>query len=480
MREIYIERKDRLLRIAIKDDNKLTDCFIEEDNCEANPGEIYRGIVKNIVPAIKCAFIDIGFEKNCYMYIDKKFQNTNLKKGQELIVEVIKEEAGGKGAKVTNAFSIPGRYSVLMTMNHEISFSSKIKNDVFINEVLKKVEKPDDIGMMIRTNAIGMSIEEISSEFNELYKIYQEVMLRGKHSVKPGLLYSDEGVMSRVLRDSVNDDTVKVIVDSEEDYEYIKNYKKKKGDIQAAIDLYIERRTLFDYFGIEKEILKLRNDKVNLACGGNIVIEKTEAMYVIDVNSGKNVGNNALNKTALVTNLQAAAEIVLQIRLRNLSGIIIIDFIDVKDDTEKQQIINILREGFKNDKNKTVIYPFTELNLVQIARRRRGKNIHEFMEESCKECKGKGKKLKTSYLMMLIKNEVFKVDNEDSIHDIYIEINEGYRETINGDILGFVQEVNGLNKRIYLKFTTLVEYFRVEPLIFANQLQNVEQYKIYG
>jgi ribonuclease G len=480
MKEVFIERRETLLRIAIKDSGKLVDCFMEEDTKGAVSGQIYKGIVKNIVPGIKCAFLDIGLEKNAYLYMDTKLENTKLKKGEELIVEVLKEELGDKGAKVTNKFSIAGRYVALITINKSVNFSSKIDNNVFKDKVRSDIKKPEDIGLMIRTNAQWVDIESINNEVEKLYKEYKRILQEGSYSIKPKLLYSDEGVMDRVLRDNLDEHTERLVVDSPKDFEHIKKYVSNRSDVNAKVELFEENRTLFDFYNIEKDILALRNPRVNLNCGGYIIIEKTEAMYVIDVNSGKNISGRAIEKTAMHTNLEAAETIAKQIRLRNLSGIILIDFIDVNDMELKRRLIKTLEEGFSSDKNKTIIFPFTELNLVQIARRRRGKNISEFMEEDCSECKGKGRKLKNSYMFLLIKNELLKIDEEKSIKDIYIEINESYKERIEGDILTFIKDIGGMEKNIYLNFTSIEEYFKIEPLIFMNQINNVQKFKVYG
>ena len=478
MREIFIERRDKLIRIGIKDKGKLVECYIEEECNEARPGQIYKGIIKNIVPAIKCAFIDIGYNKNAYLHLDNKTGAQRFKKGDEVIVEVIKEEIGTKGAKVTSAISLAGRYCALITQNTDVNFSSKILNADFKRNLRKLISKPKQVGIMIRTNAQGVDSEAINKEFSKLYHIYENIKAESTFSQKPHLLYSDEGVLDSVLRDSFNKDTVKVIVDNEKDFLHIKDYIDKMRDINTIPEFYEEHRTLFDFYGIEREILSLRNNIVNLSCGGYIVIERTEAMYVIDVNSGKSISSTSIEKTAFLTNLQAAEEIATQIKLRNLSGIILVDFIDMVNAENKKQVISRLQDGFVGDKNKIVVYPFTELNLVQISRRRRGKDIHEFMEDPCKECKGRGEKLKANYLYILIKNEVLRVDSDDRIKDIYIEINEEYMDVIKSDLLCFIKEIGGINKQVYLNFTDMVEYFKIEPLIFMSQIQNVERFKI--
>jgi ribonuclease G len=480
MREIFIERRDKILRIAIKDNNRLSDCFMEEESNEAFPGQIYNGIVKNVLPGIKSAFIDIGLDKNAYMYIDRKLGNINIKKGDEIIVEVVKEELGGKGATVTNKFTIAGRYSVVTTANKNINISSKIKDEDLKRALLDKISKPDDIGLTIRTNACEAEFSSINEEISRLYQLYKGIITEGSYRRKPGLLYSDEGVLDRMLRDNISKNTKRIIVDSCEDYNHVLDFLKNRLEIPVKPELYNEHRTLFDFYGIEKELLNLRNNRVGLSCGGYIVIDKTEAMYVIDVNSGKNVGNDNLSKTVEVTNLQAAAEIPLQVRLRNLSGIIIIDFIDITSDAIKEKIINTLKKGFEDDKNKTIIYPFTELNLVQIARRRRGKTIYDYMEEECVECKGKGRRLRLDYIKLLLKNEILRADAESKIKDIYIQLDEAYKTTVEKSIGEFVKDIGGEEKRLYLKFAENIEYFKLEPLIFESQVKKVENYKIYG
>ena len=192
-----------------------------------------------------------------------------------------------------------------------------------------------------------------------------------------------------MLRDKISVDPVKVILDNKEDYEFAKNYLK--DDENAKIVLYTDTRALFDAYEIEKELLKLRHNKVVLPCGGSIVIDKTEAMYVIDVNTGKNIKERNFEKTILETNVEAAKEIGRQILLRNLSGIIVIDFIDLRDKAHKSIVMRELKEALKDDGGNVKIFPFTELNLVQIARKRIGKSVYEYMEESCTLCKGSGR-----------------------------------------------------------------------------------------
>ncbi|MFL0267796.1 ribonuclease E/G [Candidatus Clostridium radicumherbarum] len=480
MKELFIERRERLLRIAIRNMGKLEECYIEEENNEPKQGEIYRGIVKNIVPAIKCAFLDIGFGKNCYMYLDRKFNNTNIKKNDELVVEVLKEGIGDKGPKITNAFSIPGRYVVLETLYKEIRFSSKIQSEEFKKAVLDNIPAPKDLGLKIRTNAEKVSIDRIKEEIERLLVLYNNILNDFNLSSKPKLLYGGEGILDKVLRDKLDLETDKIIINNEKDYKYIKDILKHNTDVQCTVELYAESRTLFDYSGIEKEILSLRNSRVFLKNGGFIVIDKTEGMYVIDVNSGKNIKSSSLEKTAYETNLEAAYEIGKQIKLRNLSGIIIVDFIDMTKIAYKEDVFTALKKAFESDKNKTVVYNFTELNLIQIARKRIGRPILEYLEEDCIKCSGKGKKLKFSYMIELIRNEIYKIDNSLNIDNVYIEVSSSYMEEINKDIEGFINSIEAQNKKVFLSYVQNKDFIKVEPLIFSSEVEKMQKFKIYG
>ena len=478
MKEIFIERREDILRIAIKSGNKLIDCFMEEEEKGAYPGQIYKAVVRNIIPAIKSAFLDIGLEKNAYLYLEGRYEKKKIKKGDELIVEVVKEEIGDKGAKVTTAFSLPGRYCVLVTDTCEVSFSSKISSGEFKQQLLSALKKPKDIGIKIRTAAATVTLDEINEEINNLYEIYTRIVREESYKAKPGLLHSDGGVIARVLRDNVDDSVSKITVDNESDFNIIKEFVKGKRDISAQVEFYKEHRSLFEVYNIEKEILALRKKRVNLTCGGYVIIEKTEAMYVIDVNSGKNVAAGHREATAFSTNCETAEVCVKQIRLRNLSGIIIIDFIDMEEDKHRRQVLELLRKGFEEDKNKTIIYPFTELSLVQIARRRRGKPVTEFIEERCAECNGGGHKLRFSYICSLIRNDILKIDNDSKIRDIYLQLNTYYKSAVENSLEQFLKSIDGEGKNIYLKYDDTVESFKLEPVIFATQLEAVERYRV--
>lgn len=478
MKEIFIERREEILRIAIKKGNKLIDCFMEEEEKGPYPGQIYKAVVKNIIPAIKSAFLDIGLEKNAYLYLEGRYEKKKIKKGDELIVEIVKEELGDKGAKVTTAFSLPGRYCVLLTDNTAVTFSSKITSQEYKKNILSTIEKPQEIGIKVRTAAASVTLEEINAEIRNLYNAYDKIIKEKSYKIKPGILHSDGGVVGRVLRDNVDESISKIVVDNKEDFDIISEFISGKKDITAQVEYYKEHRSLFEFFSIEKEILALRKKRVNLPSGGYIIIEKTEAMHVIDVNSGKNVSSSHREATVFSTNCEAAEASSRQIRLRNLGGIILIDFIDMEDSKHRLQVLELLRKGFEEDKNKTVVYPFTELSLVQIARRRRGKMVTDFIEERCDQCGGHGQKLRFSYICQLIKNDILKADNESRIKDIFIQLNSYYKKYVDNNLQHFLKTISAEDKNIYLKYEDDIESFKIEPIIFLSQMEAVERYRI--
>jgi len=477
LKEIFIERTSKVLRIIITHQKIVKECLIREKDGNAYPGEIYMGVVKNIVPAIKCAFIDIGCKRNAYMYMDKKFKNLNLKKGDMVIGEVVKEDQGKKGAKIVKNVSIPGKYCVLNSSYNGIQFSKKIHSESFKKSISESLKLPAKVGLMIRTESENVPMEVVCSEMEKLYIKYDEIMKYAAYLKKPGLLFDNGGILGEVLRDKLVGNDFIIYANNPWDYKYVKDFLKGLHNAHVNLKLYTGNKSLFSHYELENKILNLRNNKIDLKCGGYIVINKTEAMFVIDVNSGKNIKGNAMDKTVLITNLQAAEEISAQIILRNLNGIILIDFIDMDNNKNKKKVMDKLKEGFLMDKNKTVIYPFTELNLVQIARKRVGKSINDYIEEECGCCQGTGKKMKVSYMTLLIRNEILNMCCENNVEDIHIEIDPYYESYIKKNIKDFVKDIGGEDKRVYITYGKRL-YFKLEALLFASDIENFMNFRV--
>ncbi|MFW2489987.1 Rne/Rng family ribonuclease [Clostridium chromiireducens] len=476
MKEIFIERRDKLLRIAVKSNKELIESIVEENKDEPIIGEIYKGRIKNILPAINSIFVDLGLDKEGYMYYSDELKVKGVKKGDEILVEVIKEPLNDKGAKLSSKVSIPGKHVVLNCYEEGIEFSKRIEDKEKKNNILNNLEPLIGAGITVRTEGANVEIDVLKKEIAKLYKEFQDIDRKMKHSLGLKKLYGEDLTLKKLLMNSFGGEITKIYVNNEIDYEKIFNFIN--GQENLEVEKYEGYRNIFDFYGIEKELLKLRHNKVNLPCGGYIIIDRTEAMYVIDVNSGKNIKERSFNKTILETNLEAAKEIGKQIRLRNLSGIIVIDFIDMRDKSQKDIVMDSLKESLKPDKGNIRIFPFTQLDLVQIARKRQGKSIYEYMEEECSLCKGRGIILKLSYIEGLIRNEIVRMQEENSINCFHIEVDSVYKDKIKENIFDFIKEIDALDKEIYLNYVDNIEGYKIEPLIFQAQKDNLKDYKV--
>ena len=478
MKEIFVERRENTIRIAIKENGKLQECINQEEKNGPVIGEIYKGRIKNIVSATNSIFVDLGLDKEGYLYYSNDLKSKGLKKGMEIAVEVIKEPIGEKGPKLTTNFSIPSKYMVIEKYGSGIEFSKRFKDEVKKELILAELGDIKNAKLIIRTDADSVSIDELKYEKNILINEYEEINRKIMHSTKLGKVYGENLALTKILRDKIGLSKTKIVLDNEDDYNFTCDYLKDKNSENVKVQFFNDTRGIFESYDIESELIKLRHNKVNLPCGGSIVIDKTEAMYVIDVNTGHNVKERTFEKTILETNIEAAREIGRQILLRNLSGIIVIDFIDQREKSNRNQVMRELKESLKEDAGNIKIFPFTELNLVQISRKRRGKSIYEYMEERCPLCHGQGRLLKLSYIEGLIHNKILKYFNENGIKEFYIELDEVYESRVKGDIVAFLSNIGALDLKIYINYISGIEGYRVEPLIFQNQKKNIGNYLI--
>lgn len=422
MREIFIERNNNLLRLAVKLDEKFINCrFYEEDN-KPKVGEIYLGVVKNIIPSMKSIFIDLGTDRNAYLYLDK--YNSKIKTGDEILVEVLKEEIGEKGATVTTKVSLGGDFAVVGDFGVGIKISKKIDDVDFVESIKKSIDAPKDMAITIRSRATEKSLDFIEIEINSLISRFKDIKQRGTYSKGPKLLYKQQRALREELLELKSGD--KVYCNSKEDYENVASLLKEMNKEEVSNSLYEGEINLFLQYGLEKEILALRKREVMLKSQGYLVFNKTEAMNVIDVNSGALIEGKNMEDNIFKVNLEAANEICRQIALRDLSGIIIIDFIDMFKENHKKKIIEVLRENLRNHRNKIKVYNFTELSLVQITRERREKSILEYIEEVHRQEAYTLSRISKEYLMFLIKNELIRLRKTLDLKKVKIEINELY------------------------------------------------------
>lgn len=428
------------VRIAITEDGRLAELFIELPDKEKSIGNIYLGKVNRIVQNINAAFIDIGQNQDAFLHfsdIDDKledslidhFDNTehkskkkikgqskelsqeykeyavfstkrtgnikiNLEPKQNIIVQVIREAYSSKGVRVTSRIGIPGRYVVLLPNENVIGISKKISSFQEKRRLRKlaKMILPEGYGCIIRTVAEGKSVKELKKDWESLIKIWEEIKEKVNKADKPMLLYQDMPLATSVIRDLFTEEVKRVYIDSKKLYKEITNYLKWASPaLLEKVELFSEKVPIFDKFNIEKELELTYKKKVPLPSGGSLVIDYTEAMVVIDVNSGRSVQEKIQEKNALKTNLEASKEIARQLRLRDIGGMILIDFIDMSEEANRIKVYKYLKKEMQRDRAKTVVYPLTQLCICQVTRQRVNQNIGEKMSEECPVCLGSGR-----------------------------------------------------------------------------------------
>lgn len=411
MNRIIINVNNFQKRAAIIEEGRVVEVLTEREDESNIIKNIYKGRVANVLPGMESAFVDIGLEKNSFLFVDdlrefeEKYLNGIVNSGKpiedlltvgdKVVVQVLNVPRGTKGARVTTNFTIPGKYLVLMPNSDHIAISKKIKDEderARLQEIFEEI-KPAKMGVIIRTAAQGKSVYHFEKEISYLVKKWEDIEKKIVKAKIGEVLYNDNSIVTTILRDILSNDIDELVVDNEEVYWEIIDYINafSENNFKTKVKLFDENRDIFDEYNVNKEIQKALDKNVWLDCGGYLVIEKTEALVSIDVNTGKNTGSFNLEKTVLNTNLDAAREIPKQLRLRNLSGIIIIDFIDMKLQEDKDLVLQQLDAELKKDRTKNNIVHFTDLGLVEMTRKRVGRNLSYFYEEECPMCHGKGK-----------------------------------------------------------------------------------------
>lgn len=381
-KEILIEGNENATKVAILEDRELVEYYSEHISNKRITGNIYKGKVQSVLKGMQSAFVDIGYGRNAFLYIsdtrrrDRSAKiNDILKPGQEVTVQVIKDPAGSKGPRVTGKISLPGRYVVLTPGENYIGISRKIVN-IEEKKRLKTIAaslKPKGMGIIIRTVAEGKGEEDLEKDILFLKKLWETIEKKIKTIHEPACIHRDFDLLLRTVRDFCTPDVDRLIVNNKEQYETALSYMELISSAMVSrIKLFDKSDSVFNYYQIGKRMEKALNTKVWLKCGGYLVIEKTEALTVIDVNTGKFIGSKNLEDTVFRTNISAAMAIAKQIRLRDIGGIIIIDFIDMKDRKHKESLINTLKAELKRDRSKTSVMGITSLGLVEMTRKKVG------------------------------------------------------------------------------------------------------------
>ncbi len=427
--EIIVNSDPHETRVALMENNVVTELYIEREKDKGIVGNIYKGIVTKVLPGMQAAFVDIGLEKGGFLYVsdvevlesmredqklaDHEYQELEfegppgrprrppapmaiekiLREGQEVLVQVSKEPMGSKGCRLTSYITLPGRYLVFMPGIDQIGISRRIEDEKERRRLRRLVRKlkAQGTGYIVRTVSEGVDTAEFETDINFLNTLWEKILEGSKKISAPSPIHSDLNLIHRTVRDLFTNDVDRMVLDSKEAYDdclgFIETFYPH---LKSKVELYKGKELIFDAYGIELEIERALGKKVWLKSGGYIVIDQTEALVTIDVNTGRYVGKRNPEETILTTNLEAAKEIVFQLRLRNIGGIIILDFIDMEKEESREKVFELLKSELKADRSRTSILKISELGLVEMTRKRVRDSLSRALCEPCPYCEGRG------------------------------------------------------------------------------------------
>jgi ribonuclease G len=423
--EIFINSTPQESRIAIVEDGVLAEFLVERKEEMGVAGNIYKGKVARVLPGMQAAFVDIGMEKAGFLHAsdfsaepedlqmiessgdDVEFEEApkripsrrlplekQLSRGEEVLVQVAKDPLGTKGARVTSHISLPGRYMVFMPGTRHIGISRRIESEEE-RKRLKEIAQSlgtETGGFILRTACEGLSKREIQRDLHFLTRLWARIQKKAESATAPALIHQDLDLIARTIRDFFTADTDQVVIDSPKDYRRVVDFVRQfMPRLKSKIVLYSEQEPMFEQQGIEDKITKALDRRVWLRSGGYLIIERTEALTAVDVNTGRFVGKRNQEETILKTNMEAVQEVVRQLRLRNAGGIIIIDFIDMEKEGNRKKVYDALKEALKKDKARTNILKISELGLVEMTRQRTRESLENQLLRSCPHCEGRGR-----------------------------------------------------------------------------------------
>lgn len=441
MNKIVIDSGIRESRIAILEDDELADIYLDRVDDERISGNIYLGRVVNVLQGMQAAFIDIGLKKNAFLHLRdalpryeieaEDFKITDysikdvLKPGQNILVQVQKEAFNTKGAKVTTHISMTGRYAVVMEGTDYIGISRKIKNPEErkrLRDIAKK-HLPKGVGIVMRTVSENESEKNIHSDIKYLVNKLERIKNESSYAKAPKLI-SRLDIVQKVVKDYLKEDIDEIIVNDREIIEELENIFESISEESIDKLIYFDKsHDIFGYLGIEKMIENAIQKEVTLKSGGSIVIDETEALTVIDVNTAKFTGKKSLEDTVLKVNIEAAVEIAKQLRLRNIGGIVIVDFIDMRKKDSIDEVLNVLKKEFQKDVNKTTILGMTKLGLVEMTRKKTIGRLTTRMLRECPSCGGRGRVASEYTVINKLQNEAKRLFRNTNAECIAIEVN---------------------------------------------------------
>ena len=490
-KEIIINYAISETRIAILEDKKLVELFVERPDTERTVGDIYLGRVVNVVKGIRAAFVDIGQKQDAFLHFsdvgesfstvsslielaDDNYQKEHIpvediREGQELLVQIIKEPISTKGSRITTQISIPGRFCVLVPNSDMVGVSRKLES-IRERRRLKKLArriKPPHFGLIIRTVAEGKQLEQLEQDVQSLLKIWNKIEKRMKKHRAPILIYKDMTMTSSVIRDLFTKDVTRVVVDSKKLFRDIRSYVKEVApNLIDKIELFQKSIPIFDAFQIESEIEKSLSRKVWMKSGGYLIFDHTEALVAIDVNSGKFVGRKGHDENSLRVNLEACKEIARQLRLRDIGGIIVIDFIDMVDPRNRKRLHDEFRKEIAKDRAQANITPISEFGLIEMTRERVRPSLLYTFSETCPTCGGTGRVTSKGTVLTHIERWVrrFKAGNKERRLILHV----------NPEIAKYMKDgVKSRVRRIMWKFWVKID-------VVADDELGIDQFKFYS
>jgi ribonuclease G len=406
VREMLISHDSDETRVALLEDRALVELYIERPK-RSVVGNVYLGKVKDVLPGMQAAFVDIGLEKNAFLYVDevispegledvpKRDIQSLLRPDQQIMVQVLKDPMGTKGARVTTEITLPGRFLVLMPFSEFIGVSRKIEDQE--RERLQAAvapHVPEGQGVIVRTVASGVDEKDLVSDMDFLLRLWKRVSHQAREGLAPEVIYTEMDLALRLVRDVFSDEYKRLIIDDKTLYEKVTSFLKRTSPhLTRRVSLHKDRAPLFDAYAVDSTIDSSLARKVELPSGGHITIDKTEALTAIDVNTGRYVGRKNLEDTVLRTNLEAAEEVVRQLRLRDIGGIIVIDFIDMEDQFHRAELVKRFNECLERDRTRTRVTEVSRLGLVEMTRKNVTDGLYGILTETCPHCSGQGRVL---------------------------------------------------------------------------------------
>lgn len=422
MKEVLINVEPMETRVAAIVDGDFEEFYVERSTPAPLLGNVYKGKVSSIVPGIRAAFVDLGVGKNGFLYLNDivgpapeteetvqeetppavsplegapmpRIQDL-LRIGQEVLVQVVKEPIGTKGPRLTTHLALPGHFMVLMPLDNTFGLSKRVddpKERDRLRTMMKSLRPPSDVGVIIRTAAQGANRRQLGRDLRFLLNLWKRIKARSVQASAPALIHEEYNLPLRIVRDNLSDDVKKIVVDSKNEFHQIMRFLAQTEPLmRSRVELYQQDVSLFEKKGLEREIEKIYNRRIELPSGGTAVFEQTESLVAIDVNSGKSTSRRNLEETAFATNMEAAREIPRQLRLRDLGGIVIMDFIDMNSQSHRQKVFNTLQNAIRKDKAKTNLSFLSEFGLVEMTRQRVRRSLESVSFQDCPMCQGRG------------------------------------------------------------------------------------------